>query len=301
MITKLDQLVETVQKQEKKRLAVAYAEDTHTLKAVDAAFKLGLIQPVLVGNRANINAAATEIGVDLTEYIIQEEQNDVACVARAVQMIHQGEAEFIMKGLVSSDKYMKGILDKQNGLVPPKATLSHVTVVEVPTYHKLLMVSDVAVIIEPSLNQKVEQVKYVCKVGQILGIETPKIAILSATEQMLPNIASCYDGAIIAKMWSRGQITECIVDGPLALDVAICREAVAIKKLDSPVGGEADGLIFPTLEAGNIFFKAATKLMNASMAGMVVGASVPCVLTSRGDSDKNKIYSIALSALSARK
>ncbi len=300
MITKLDQLIEAVQQKGRKRIAVAYAEDAHTLQAIAAAHNLGIVDPILIGNRANINRTAQEAGVDLGDFIIQEEQSDVACVSRAVQMIHHGEADVLMKGLVSTDKYMRGILNKENGLVPPKATLSHVTIFEIPTYHKLLIMSDAAILVQPNLSQKVEQTIYVRDVAHALGIDTPKIALLSATEQVLPSIQSCYDAAIVSTMATRGQITGCIVDGPLAFDVAIDQEAVQIKRLNSPVQGDADGLIFPSLESGNIFFKSATKLMNAKVAAMVVGAKVPCVLTSRGDSEQSKLYSIALAALTAK-
>lgn len=300
MITKLDQLIDTVQKKERKRIVVAFAEDAHTLQAVSAAQKLGIIDPIVVGNRNNIIKTANEVGVDLTNFVIQEEQTDVASVHRAVQMIHHGEADILMKGLVSTDKYMRGILNKDNGLVPPKGTLSHVSVLEIPTYHKLLTVTDVAVLVQPTLAQKVQQTQYVRDVAKALGIEMPKIALLSATEQMLPNIPSCYDAAIVSTMGLRGQIPGCIVDGPLALDVAIDQETVRIKKLASPIDGDADCLVFPSLEAGNIFFKAATKLMKAKLAAMVVGAKVPCVLTSRGDSEESKLYSIALAAITAK-
>ncbi len=300
MITKLDQLIEAVQQKGRKRIAVAYAEDAHTLQAIAAAHSLGIVEPILIGNRASINRTAQEVGVDLSDFIIQEEQSDVACVSRAVQMIHHGEADVLMKGLVSSDKYMKGILNKENGLVPPRATLSHVTIFEIPTYHKLLIMSDAAILVNPDLNQKIQQTIYVRDVAHALGIEQPKIALLSATEQILPSIPSCYDAAIVSAMALRGQITGCIVDGPLAFDVAIDREAVQIKRLQTPVEGDADGLIFPSLESGNIFFKSATKLMNAKVAAMVVGAKVPCVLTSRGDSEQSKLYSIALAALTAK-
>ncbi len=300
MITKLEQLIGEVQKRGRRRVVAAYAQDKHTMQAIAAAYKHGIIEPILVGNRAEINTIADEIGVDLADFIIQEEQSDVASVARSVQMIHAGEADFLMKGLVSSDRYMKGILNKESGLVPPKATLSHVCLLEIPVYDKLLLISDVAVIVQPTLNQKIEQISYLRDISHTLGIENPRIAVLSATEQVLHNIPSCYDGAILATMGRRNQITGCTIDGPLALDVAVDRESVQIKKLDSPVGGYADCLLFPSLESGNIFFKAATKLMSAKLAGIVVGAKVPCVLTSRGDSEESKLYSIALGALSSR-
>lgn len=300
MITKLDQLIEAVQSKGKKRIVVAYAEDAHTIQAVAAAHKLGIVDPILVGNRANIQRIAHEVGVDLTSFVIQEEQTDIASVARAVQMIHHGEADVLMKGLVPTDRYMRGILNKENGLVPPKATLSHVSVLEIPTYDKLLIISDVAVIVQPTLQQKVQQTTYVRDVAHALEIKNPRIALLSATEQMLPNIPSCYDAAIVSSMWQRGQITGCTVDGPLAFDVAIDKATVRIKKLQSAVDGEADCLVFPSLEAGNIFFKTCTKLINAKAAAMVVGAKAPCVLTSRGDSEETKLYSIALAAISAK-
>lgn len=300
MITKLEQLIPAVQKRGRRRIVVAYAEDAHTLQAVDRASRLGLVEAILIGNRSNINRTAKEEGIDLSSFIIQEEQSDTACVARAVQMIHHDQADILMKGLVSTDKYMRGILNKDGGLVPPKATLSHVCVLEIPSYHKLLLVTDVAVLVSPDLQQKIALTHYVRNTAHALGIETPKIAILSATEQMLHHIPSCYDAAIIAKMWERDQITGCVVDGPLALDVAVDAETVRIKKLNSAVGGDADCLVFPSLEAGNIFFKSATKLMGAKLAGMVVGAKVPCVLTSRADSDESKLYSIALASLSAK-
>lgn len=300
MITKLEQLIPAVQKRGRRRIVVAYAEDVHTLQAIDRATRLGLVEPILVGNRTNITRTAKEEGIDISSYIIQEEHSDTACVARAVQMIHHEQADILMKGLVSTDKYMRGILNKDGGLVPPKATLSHVCALEIPSYHKLLLVSDVAVLVSPDLQQKIAITYYVRDVAHALGIMKPKIAILSATEQMLHHIPSCYDAAIIAKMWERDQIGGCVIDGPLALDVAVDTEAVKIKKLRSSVGGDADCLVFPSLEAGNIFFKSATKLMGARLAGMVVGAKVPCVLTSRGDSDESKLYSIALASLTAR-
>lgn len=300
MITKLEQLIPAVQQRGKRRLVAAYAEDAHTLQAIDNASRLGLVDAILIGNRANITRTAELEGIDLSDFIIQEEQSDVACVARAVQMIHHGEADVLMKGLVSTDRYMRGILNKESGLVPPKTTLSHVCVLEIPSYHKLLIITDVAVLVLPDLQQKIQLTYYVRDVAQSLGIETPKIALLSATEQMLHHIPSCYDAAIIAKMWERGQILDCIVDGPLSLDAAVDEESVRIKKTTSPVAGDADCLLFPSLEAGNIFFKGLTKFAGAKMAGMVVGAKVPCVLTSRGDSEESKLYSIALAALAAK-
>lgn len=214
-------------------------------------------------------------------------------------MIRDSMADVLMKGLVSTDKYMRGILNKDFGLLPPKGVLSHVAVLELPMYHKLLLVSDVAVIPYPDMNQKIRIAKYLIGTSRTLGIRTPKLAVIAPSEQMLPGIQSSVDAAILAKMGDRGQLGDALVDGPLAVDVALVREAAETKRLTSSVAGDADCLLFPNLDAANAFFKAATKLCGARLAGMVVGTRCPCVLTSRGDSPESKLYSIALAALSA--
>ena len=182
----------------------------------------------------------------------------------------------------------------------PGATLSHVTVIEVERYPKLIVCGDVAVLPAPELKEKIAITRYQIAVAQALGIGQPKVAIIAATEQVLYKMQACVDAAIIAKMADRGDIKGALVDGPLALDVAVDPEAVAIKGLKSPVAGDADCLVFPNIESGNVFYKTCTKLAGAELAGLVVGARVPCVLTSRGDTAKSKLYSIALAALTAR-
>jgi phosphate butyryltransferase len=206
-----------------------------------------------------------------------------------------------MKGLVSTDKYMRAILNKETGLMPPKAVLSHVTVMENPNYHKLLVCSDVAVIPQPDLSQKIALTNYVINVARALGIDTPKVALVAASEQVLPKMEACVDATIISKMADRGQIKNAYVDGPLAIDVAIDMESVEIKKLESKVAGDADCLVFPNIESGNVFYKTNTKLANAELGAFVVGAKCPAILSSRGDSVLTKLYSIALAALVASK
>ena len=279
MITKLDQIVRAVQGRGRKKLAVAYAQDSHTLEAVNAATDMGIVDP--------------------EKFSIVDEKNDAVCVETAVRMIRDSMADVLMKGLVSTDKYMRGILNKDFGLLPPKGVLSHVAVLELPMYHKLLLVSDVAVIPYPDMNQKIRIAKYLIGTSRTLGIRAPKLAVIAPSEQMLPGIQSSVDAAILAKMGDRGQLGDALVDGPLAVDVALVREAAETKRLTSSVAGDADCLLFPNLDAANAFFKAATKLCGARLAGMVVGTRCPCVLTSRGDSPESKLYSIALAALSA--
>ncbi len=297
---KLNELIELAQSRDKKKIAVAYAVDHHTLEAVSAAVELGFVEAILVGDRHEITKVAKEHNIDITNFIIQEEPTDVRCVERAVELVKTGQADILMKGMVSSDKYMRGILHKEKGLVPAGAILSHVTMLEVATYNKLLILSDVAVVPHPDLKQKIKMVGYLAATAHNIGVTNPKIALVGPSEQVLASIPSSFDAAIIAKMWDRGQITGAIVDGPLSLDTAIDKESVEIKKLVSPVAGDADCLLFPNLDSANVFFKTATKLAGAKMAAMVVGASAPCVLTSRGDNIESKLFSIALAAVSVK-
>ncbi|MBQ4279805.1 MAG: phosphate butyryltransferase [Rikenellaceae bacterium] len=300
MITKLSQIIDAVLSRPRKRLVVAYAQDSHTLQSVGEAVDRGIVDATLIGDPAEIGRICREEGIDEGKFTIIAESVDVKCVAMAVQMIHEGKADILMKGLVSTDKYMRGILNKEYGLVPPKGVLSHVVVLQLPDYPRLLLASDVAVIPAPELSQKVAIAKYLIRTAEALGNDNPRMAFIAPSEQMLPGIPSCVDAAILAKMADRGQLGRVTADGPLALDVALFEEAARTKKLTSPVAGHADCLLFPNLDAANVFFKSSTKLAHAELAGMVVGTKAPCVLTSRDDSKASKLYSIALAALSAR-
>lgn len=281
----------------KKRLVVAYANDSHSIEAVHMAVKAGLVEGILVGDTEVIKKVCEEHGYDVSVFRIVHETNDVRCAEKAVDLVRNGEADVIMKGLVSTDKYMRAILNKEKGLLPPKATLSHVAVMENPNYHKLLIVSDCAIIPCPDLDQKIAIVKYVTKTARALGIETPKVAMIAPTEQVLPKVQSAVDAAIIAKMGERGQIPGAVIEGPVALDVAIDKEAAEIKKIRSVVAGDADCLVFPNLESGNVFYKTNSKLGNARIGAILMGAKVPSVLSSRGDSVDTKLNSIALAAI----
>ncbi|MGL5914068.1 MAG: bifunctional enoyl-CoA hydratase/phosphate acetyltransferase [Bacteroidales bacterium] len=300
MITKLDQLVEKVKTQGKRTLVAAYANDSHTIGAVSMAVDRGIIDGILVGDEATIKEVCKQENIDVRKFRIVQEANEVKAANKAVELVRQGDAAVLMKGLVSTDKYMRAILNKETGLLSAKAVLSHVGVLELPTYHKLLTISDIAVIPAPDLKQKVAMVNNVINVAHMLDIKTPKVAVMAATEQMLTAMPACVDAAIISKMADRGAFRNAVVDGPLAVDVAIDKEAVEIKKLLSPVAGDADCMVFNAIEAANTFFKTCTKFAKAELAGIVVGAKVPCVLTSRGDTTLTKLYSIALAALMAK-
>jgi phosphate butyryltransferase len=227
---------------------------------------------------------------------LQEADENKAALT-AVEYVSKGEGDILMKGLCSTDKYMRAILNKDVGLLPPKAILSHITLMSSSAYHKLLLFSDIAVIPAPDLKQKMAMCGYLIKAAKSLGIEKPKVAVIAATEQMSPGMQACVDAAILSKMADRGQIAGAYVDGPLAVDVAIDEEAKEIKKVSGPVAADADCLLFPNIEAGNVFYKTVGKFTNSQLAAMVVGAKVPCVLSSRGDTTETKLNSIALAAL----
>ena len=299
-IRKIDDLYEVLKSRaQKKRLVVAYANDSHSVEAAYEAVKLGIIEATLCGDEGEIRRVCREHGYDASLFKIVHEPEETLSAALAVSMVREKKADFIMKGLVSTDKYMRAILNKENGLLPPKAVLSHVTVMECVNYHKLLIVSDVAIIPVPDMDQKIAMVKYVCQTANRLGIEKPKVAMISASEQVLPKVPSTIDAAIIAKMGERGQLGNMLIEGPMALDVAIDKESAAIKKIKSPVAGDADCLVFPNLDAGNVFYKTNTKLANTRAGAILVGATAPSVLSSRGDSVDTKLNSIALAALLA--
>jgi len=299
-INKLDQLFDVLRSKTKKRLVAAYANDAHTIEAVSMAIDMGIVDGTLVGDEATIKKVCAEHNINPDKFKIVQEADEMKAATKAVELINKGEGDVLMKGLVSSDKYMRAILNKETGLMPPKAVLTHVTVVQVPTYHKLLVVGDVAIIPAPDLAQKIAITDYLIKTAHSLGIEKPKVALLAATEQMSAGMPACVDAAIIAKMADRGQIKGAIVDGPLALDVAIDKESAEIKKVTGGVAGDADCILFPNIESGNVFFKTCTKLAKGELGAMVMGAKVPCVLTSRGDSVQSKMYSIALAANAAK-
>ncbi len=299
-ITKLDQMFDLVKAKGKKRLIAAYANDSHTIGAINAAVERGIVDATLVGDEATIKKVCQEEKIDVSKFQIVQEADEQKAANMAVKLINEGKGDLLMKGLVSTDKYMRAILNKEFGLLPPKAVLSHVTVVSAPTYPKLLVVGDVAVIPAPDLGQKIAITNYVINTAKSLGIEKPKVALLAATEQMLAGMPACVDAAMISKMADRGQIKGAFVDGPLALDVAIDKESAATKKVTGEVAGDADCIVFPNIESGNVFFKTITKFAKGDLAAMVVGAKVPCVLTSRGDSELSKLYSITLAALTAK-
>ena len=285
----------------KKRMVAAWGVDTHTVAAASKAVDLGLADVTLVGDYDMIVAACKEENVDPAKFTVVHNDNELASVAQAVSMIREGQGDFLMKGLCSTDKFLRAILNKETGLLPPKGTFTHCTTLEIPSYHKLLFVGDVAVIPAPDIKQKQIIMECLVRTAQAVGVAKPKVAIIAATEQVLTSQPASVEAAMLSKMVDRGQIKGCIADGPLALDVAIDQESVQIKGLVSPVAGDADCLLFPNIESGNVFYKVNSKLVpDVKQAGILVGAKVPCVLSSRADSIDTKLNSIAIAAMSVK-
>lgn len=282
-------------------MVAAWGVDSHTVAAAGKAVEAGIVDVTIVGDEGMVTKACQEEGIDVSCFTIVHNPDEMSSVAQAVQMVREGQGDFLMKGLCSTDKFLRAILNKETGLLPPKGTLSHCTVLEIPQYHKLLFVGDVAVIPAPDFKQKQVILDYIVRTAKAVGVEKPKVAVIAATEQVLPSQPATIEAAMLAKMADRGQIKGCVVDGPLALDVAIDQESVEIKGLVSPVAGDADCLLFPNIESGNVFYKSNSKLVpGVRQAGILVGAKVPCVLSSRADSIDTKLNSIAIAAMSAR-
>ena len=298
---KLSELVELAGRGPAGTLAVAGGHDPDTIQATGRAAREGLVNVVLIADADKVSALLDEEGLEPGLFSVEHCPDPYDAPRIAVSMVADGRAHMLMKGLVGTEVYMRAILDKERGLLPSGGILSHISILEIPTYHKLLIVSDVAVIPSPDIRQKVKMVNYCVSAARRLGIEKPNVAVVTATEKVSDKMPATMDAAILSKMAERGQIKHAVVEGPLALDVAVSKRACEIKGISGSVPGDADILIFPNIETGNVFYKTANILARARTAAVVAGTKVPCVLTSRADDDETKFHSIALAAaLAAR-
>lgn len=292
MLAHFSQLLEQVQSEKQKIIAVVKAEDKDILAALEKARGMGITQGILTGDQEKIVSILKELKIEAKHYEIIATLDENEAIQKSIELIRQGRAQVLMKGLCSTAYFLKGLLDKNKGLRSGRV-ISHLAVFESPNYHKLFMMSDAAMNIAPDLSTKIAIIQNALMAAEKLGYATPKVAIISAIEKVNPDgIPSSADAAIIAKMADRGQITGAIIDGPLAVDNALSAQSCQIKGLKTPVGGDADILIVPNIETGNVFYKLLTIMGNAKVAGIIVGASVPVVLTSRADSDESKFLSI---------
>ncbi len=296
MIHKLSELIERAKSKPKRKIAVAAAEDKPVLKSIMAAMKEEIVIPVLIGNKPEIEKIAQSIDFDLSGVQIFHNDKGANESARiAVSMVKSGEADILMKGFVSTGALLKAVLDKENGLRKGKI-LSHVAFFESPYYHKLLCVTDVAMNMDPDFDTKLHILNNAVEACHNIGIEIPRVAVVAAVEVVNPKMEATVHAAMMKTMSDRKQFSDCIVDGPLALDNAVNKEAADHKGIVSEVAGDCDVILVPNLEAGNMFYKALNFMGGATVAAVIMGAAVPIVLTSRSDSESSKMLSIALAA-----
>jgi phosphate acetyltransferase len=280
------------------RTVVAHPCDESSLTGVVEATAAKIIKPILVGTEARIRALAASLHLDISGLEVVDQPHSQAAAEKAVQLVRAGRGDALMKGSLHTDELMTEVVRKNTGIRTARR-ISHVFIMDVPTHSKPLFITDAAVNISPTLEDKADIVQNAIELAQALRIGLPKVAILSALETISSKIPSTIDAAALCKMAERGQITGGVLDGPLAFDNAISREAAAIKHLNSPVAGDADILLVPDLEAGNMLAKELSFLANADAAGIVLGARVPIILTSRADNVRTRMASCAVAALYA--
>ncbi len=298
-IKTLDELVERVKSLPRKKIAVAFGQDPYTIESLAHSVSEGLAEAILIGDKSVIESVCSEKGVDSNLFKIHHNPDPVSSCTSAVAMVRNGDADVIMKGLVGTDKFLKAVMDKEKGLLPPGNIMSYVGALDIPKYDKLLFISDPAVIPFPDIKQKTAMVNYSVRMANKLGIENPKVSLVSCTEKVNPGIPNTLIDAAICKMNDRGQISACEIDGPLDIFLSCDKSAVDVKGVPTPINGEADILIFPTLEASNVFYKGLMLFAGAELAGLIQGTTKPVIVMSRSESAKSKFYCIALSCLMA--
>jgi phosphate butyryltransferase len=296
MIHKLSELINKAKNKQQRRIAVAAAEDEAVLKSLKTAMHEGIVAPILIGNKAEIEKVAKAVDLNLNgiEIVHNEKGADISAQI-AVSMIKKGEADILMKGFVNTGVLLKAVLDKENGL-RKGGVLSHVAFFESPYYHKLLCVTDAAMNVAPDFDTKVHILNNAVDACRKIGIVTPKVAVIAAIETVNPKMEATVHAAMMKTMSDRKQFKNCIVDGPLAIDNAVDKRAAEHKGIVSNVAGDCDIMLVPDIEAGNVLYKTLNFLGGATAAAVIMGAAVPIVLTSRSDTEESKMLSIALAA-----
>lgn len=294
-IKSLDIFLDIAKSKPKRKIAVAAAEDSHVLGAIKEAVAESIVEPILVGNIAKIKEIASGIGFNLNGIEMVEENDIKKACRKAVEIVRAGDANIIMKGLVSTADFLRAVLNKEAGLRKGDM-LSHVGFFDPKAYHKVVAITDAAQNIAPTLQEKITIINNAVDVFNHVGFPNPKVALIGAVEVVNPKMESTLDAAAITQMNRRNQIKGCLIDGPLAFDNAISKEAAEHKGIVSEVAGDADMLFVPNIEVGNVLYKSFTYFGGANVAAMIMGAAVPIVLTSRADSDRSKLLSVALAA-----
>lgn len=299
MLTFDELRLEAMSVKHKRIITVAAAEDEDVMEGIKIATQIGLIEPVLIGDKERIMLIADKSQFTLDDVEIIEEKDLYQAARKAVSMVHSGDAHMVMKGMLDTGTFLKAVLEKENGLRTGQV-LSYVSVFEVPKLSRFLILTDCGMNVSPNLSEKVQIINNALCISRTLGIEKAKVAAICSAETVNPNIPATLDAAALAKMSDRGQIKGAIVDGPLALDNAISFEAARHKKINSLVAGQADIILFPNIESGNVMYKTLVHLVDAAAnAGIIMGAAAPVLVTSRADTAQAKVNSIALGILAA--
>ncbi|MEG0308326.1 MAG: phosphate butyryltransferase [Clostridium sp.] len=298
MIKTFDEVILKVKSQPMKKVAVAVAQDEPVLEAIRDAKKNGIADAILVGDKEKILSIATKLNMNIEDYEIIDEKDPNKAAIETVKLVSSGKADMMMKGLVDTATFLRAVLNKEVGLRTGNQ-MSHIAVFEVPGYDRLLFVTDAAFNMYPELKEKVDIIKNAVQVAHALEIEVPKVAPICAVEVVNPSMPATLDAANLCKMNERGQIKGCIIDGPLALDNALSKEAAAHKNISGPVAGMADILLMANIEAGNAVYKCLTYTTESKNGGLLMGAAAPVIVTSRADSPQTKMNSIALASLVA--
>lgn len=294
VIKNFDELIRKVANyKEKKKVAVVAAHDEHTLEAVFKAKEDGVVEPILIGRKDKIKEILDKHNFALSDEFIIDIEDESQAAYKAVELVNENKANSIMKGKIQTADLLKAVVDKERGIRTGRL-MTHFAVLEVPTYHKLLAITDGGMVMYPTLEQKKGIIQNAVDVLLSLGYEKPKVGVLAAVEKVNPKMPETVDAAELKKMAESGEITNCIVEGPISYDIAMNRESAEIKGFDSPVVEDVDILIPPNIATGNILAKALIYSGNAKMAGIIVGAKVPIILTSRGSSSEEKYLSIVL-------
>ncbi|MCI5630250.1 MAG: bifunctional enoyl-CoA hydratase/phosphate acetyltransferase [Clostridium sp.] len=299
MINKLDDMLKKLKGDKRVTLSVAAAHDEEVLLAIKSAVEMDIITPILIGQENKIREIGKEINFDLNKFKIINKGTIEECAETAVKLVSSGEADFVMKGLLDTSVILKAVLNKEWGL-RTDSLLSHVMVYEVPSYDKLLVTTDGGMNIAPDYNQKVKILKNAIEATKPLGLKHIKVACLAAKEKVNPKMQATVDARALQEAGERGEFGKDVtVEGPLAFDLAVSKEAAKVKGFKSKVSGETDIMLMPTIEVGNGIGKALTYFAGAKSAGIIMGAKAPIVLVSRADSHESKLYSIAYGALIA--
>lgn len=278
-----------------RRVVVAAAQDAHTLEAVMKVRAEGIVEPVLVGDRKEIAAILSRMGASVPDEDIHHVPEFPDCAALAVSLVREGKAHFIMKGKLDTADILRAVVNKEHGLGQGR-TMSHIAINEIPAYHKLLITTDGGMLLSPTLEQKRDVIVNAVEALRALGYECPKVGVLAAAEKVNPKSADSTDAAALKEMNRRGEIGGCIVEGPISFDLAMVPQRAAAKGYESPCAGDCDILVVPNITAGNILGKSLVEMAGAKMAGLVMGAKCPIVVTSRGSSSEEKYNALCLAA-----